>query len=151
MGMSISKINHEASDWFAGRQALPSWLHKPFSPLESREFGASADALQPGQGKCTELESVLQGLSLQRMVVGHTLRSEGISSGCGHRVWRIDVGLAASQSEAGQVGAAQVLEIVSGGARAAPEIRVLQGAVKMPGWAEPTWWEEPATAKLVTL
>ena len=47
------------------------------------------------------------------MVVGHTVRAEGISSLCDGLAWRIDVGLAATESEAGRPGveASQVLEV----------------------------------------
>jgi hypothetical protein len=55
---------------------------------------------------CATLGEVLSRLRVRRMVVGHTVQQEGISSGCDERVWRIDVGMAASYG-----GRVQVLEI----------------------------------------
>ena len=44
------------------------------------------------------------------------MRPEGISSACDGAVWRVDVGLAATESDAGKphIAASQVLEIVQG-------------------------------------
>ena len=49
-------------------------------------------------------------------MIGHTVRPEGISSACGGAAWRVDVGLAATESDAGKphIAASQVLEIVQG-------------------------------------
>jgi hypothetical protein len=44
---------------------------------------------------CTLLGEALGRLQAERMVVGHTVQKDGITSGCDGRVWRIDVGLAA--------------------------------------------------------
>jgi hypothetical protein len=44
---------------------------------------------------CTLLGEALGRLQAARMVVGHTVQKDGITSGCDGRVWRIDVGLAA--------------------------------------------------------
>ena len=44
------------------------------------------------------------------------MRPEGISSACDGAAWRVDVGLAATESDAGKphIAASQVLEIVQG-------------------------------------
>ncbi len=55
---------------------------------------------------CALLAQALSRLSVERMVVGHTVQKSGITSACDQRVWRIDVGMAAHYG--GQV---QVLEI----------------------------------------
>lgn len=44
---------------------------------------------------CELLGQALGRLQVERMVVGHTVQEQGITSGCDGRVWRIDVGLAA--------------------------------------------------------
>jgi hypothetical protein len=51
-------------------------------------------------------------LKAQRMVVGHTVQKDGITSGCNDRVWRIDVGMAKHYG-----GRPQVLEIQAGKVR----------------------------------
>jgi hypothetical protein len=48
------------------------------------------------------------------MVIGHTVQESGVSSACGGKVWRIDVGLSSYYGRK----PAQVLEIV--GDRVAP-------------------------------
>jgi hypothetical protein len=50
---------------------------------------------------------VLAALGARRMVVGHTVQKAGISSACGDRVYRIDVGLSRYYGD----GPIQVLEI----------------------------------------
>ena len=147
VSMNINTINNALSEWIAGRMAAPSWLHSDFSPLESRRYGEdSAAALNQQQsGKCAELQGLLQGLSLKRMVIGHTVRNEGISPACDNQIWRIDVGLAKSESDAGKVGATQVLEItfaddqspatVGGQIHRQVSVRVLHSAVTMPNWS----------------
>jgi hypothetical protein len=44
---------------------------------------------------CALLGEALGRLQAARMVVGHTVQKNGITSGCDGRVWRIDVGMAA--------------------------------------------------------
>ena len=44
------------------------------------------------------------------------MRPEGISSVCNGLVWRVDVGLASTESQAGRAGASQILEILSSSA-----------------------------------
>ena len=67
------------------------------------------------------------------MVVGHTVRAEGISSVCDRQAWRVDVGLASRESPAGAAGAAQVLEVEGG------RVRVLSlHAERMPRWQTET-------------
>jgi len=41
------------------------------------------------------LSRALGALGARRMVVGHTVQKGGITSACGDRVWRIDVGMSA--------------------------------------------------------
>ena len=43
--------------------------------------------------ECALLGRALDALGARRMVVGHTVQKGGISSACGERVYRIDVGL----------------------------------------------------------
>ena len=54
--------------------------------------------------------AVLARLGGTRMIVGHTPQRGGITSDCGGKLWRIDVGLAAHYG-----GVIEVLEISAGG------------------------------------
>ena len=46
----------------------------------------------PGHEDCARLAQVESRLGLARMVVGHTVQKDGVTSACGQHVWRIDVG-----------------------------------------------------------
>jgi len=81
----------------------------PEGPLWARDFAADDDPAM-----CAQLGDALSRLGTKRMVVGHTVQQDGITSACDGRVWRIDVGLAAHYG-----GPTQVLEIVG------PKVRVL--------------------------
>ncbi|MCE7892531.1 MAG: hypothetical protein DYH12_22970 [Sorangiineae bacterium PRO1] len=63
---------------------------------------------EPSSRACSALETVLGDLGVRRMVVGHTVtvQKNGVSSACGDKVWRIDVGMARHYG-----GRAAVLEI----------------------------------------
>jgi hypothetical protein len=54
------------------------------------------------------------------MVVGHTVREEGVSAVCGGAAWRIDVGLGRTEGAAGRVGASQVLELTANDSQSQP-------------------------------
>jgi hypothetical protein len=43
---------------------------------------------------CAQVAAALAALGAKRMVVGHTVQSQGITSACDGALWRIDVGLA---------------------------------------------------------
>lgn len=44
---------------------------------------------------CETLVATLNLLDADRMVVGHTVQKQGVTSGCSGRLWRIDVGMSA--------------------------------------------------------
>jgi hypothetical protein len=103
----LDRINREASDWMLGkRSALPGVLTAEDAPVWSRLYSAGTATDQV----CGLLADVLQRTGTRRMVVGHTVQPSGISSACGDRVWRIDVGLARMYG-----GPTEVLEIEPGG------------------------------------
>ncbi len=98
----VDKINEEASAWLRGPGGpLPQALTAQDGPVWDRSF-----SLDTSKEACEELALVLARTGTKRMVVGHTVQSEGISSACGGRVWRIDVGMSAHYG-----GAPSVLEI----------------------------------------
>jgi hypothetical protein len=103
----IDRINRETRDWMRGseRQA-PASIAAESAPIWVRDY--SLDPVSPRA--CEMLGEVLLALKVSRMVVGHTVQSQGISSACDDRVYRIDVGLSRYYGQ----NAIQVLEIDAG-------------------------------------
>ena len=86
----IERLNQESRDWIrADRPYPPDILLAKDGPVWSRHYSDDPDAED-----CRLLEESLDRLGARRMVVGHTVQDEGLSSACGGMVWRIDVGLA---------------------------------------------------------
>ncbi len=87
----IDRINREIQAWMAAPrlERAPSIAMTPDGPLWTRVYSDGA----PASSACDELGRVLRALSAKRLVVGHTVQEQGISSACDGRVWRIDVGL----------------------------------------------------------
>jgi hypothetical protein len=106
----IARINAEVARFIRGElPRLPAAIDGDQSPLWTRAYGA--EVVDPTT--CRMLDSVLGKLEVQRLVVGHTVQKAGISSACGDRVFRIDVGLSAYYGTA----PLQVLEIAGGKTR----------------------------------
>lgn len=85
----IARINAETSAWMRGTGRLPAIMQNDDAPIWTRRYSEP----EVGAATCSELGQVLAELHARRMVVGHTVQKHGISSACGGRVWRIDVGL----------------------------------------------------------
>ncbi len=101
----VERLNQEARDWLRNdRPYPPEILLDSDGPVWSRHYSDDPDTED-----CRLLEEALRGLAARRMVVGHTVQEEGISSACGGMVWRIDVGLARHYG-----GRPAVLEIENG-------------------------------------
>ena len=73
------------------------------------------DAVRAALGRdgFASLGRVLQQVGAKRLIVGHTVQKDGISSACQDRLFRIDVGLSAYYGN----NPVQVLEITASGAR----------------------------------
>jgi len=97
---------------------IPAILDSESAPIWSREYSDGV----PSARACDDLGAALQSLRAKRMVVGHTVQSDGITSGCNERVWRIDVGLAAHYG--GRPAALEIdgdaVKILAGAAPGAP-------------------------------
>jgi hypothetical protein len=106
----LSRINAEVSDFLAGkRSGLPPIMLAEDAPTWVRLYGApEVDA-----EACQVLGRVLQQLGAKRLVVGHTIQKQGISSACQDRLFRIDVGLSAYYGDRPP----EVLEITAAGAK----------------------------------
>ena len=104
----IERLNQETRQWIRGDEPCPPGvLLDRDGPVWSRHFSD-----QPDTEDCRLLETALERLGAERMVVGHTVQKDGISSACDGRVWRVDVGMAAHYG-----GQAAVLELANGEAR----------------------------------
>lgn len=85
----LSRMNREVSAWMAGEApAAPAIVKSEDGPIWTRRYSAA-----PDRGDCAVLEEALAAMGAKRMVVGHTVQREGITSACNEKVWRIDVGL----------------------------------------------------------
>ncbi len=97
----LERLNSEIRAWLRGEQPRPPVTKGKTSPVWTRLFSKDT-----GESECEILAEVLEQLSARRMIVGHTVQENGITSACDGKVWRIDVGMAAYYG-----GTAQVLEI----------------------------------------
>ncbi len=98
----LDRINAETSAWMRGQGQLPALMQREDAPDWLRSYSEG----EPDASTCAELRSVLARLHMRRMVVGHTVQKDGITSACNGAVWRIDVGLSDFYG-----GPTQVLEI----------------------------------------
>jgi hypothetical protein len=98
----LERMNAEIRTWLAGEGPEPEWIHGRDSLVWTRRYSD-----EPDPESCEELAAVLERLEAVRMIVGHTVHEEGITSYCDDRVWCVDVGMSAHYG-----GEPQVLEIV---------------------------------------
>ena len=98
----LERMEDEVRAWLNDEAPQPDWIRGDRSPVWTRLYSSDPDL-----SACDTLSIVLDRLGVQRMVVGHTVQTTGITSFCGGRVWCIDVGMAAHYG-----GQPEVLEIV---------------------------------------
>lgn len=103
----IDRINEETRGWLRREAEFPEILDGSESPQWTRLYSRD-----PDPEACETLRQVLEALEARRMVVGHTVQSEGITSACDGMVWRVDTGMSAYYG-----GPLQVLEIVEDSVR----------------------------------
>lgn len=105
----VGRMNAETRSWMRGeRKGLPEILSGDSAPIWSRAYSDGEVSARV----CEDLDQVLAALRVKRMVVGHTVQKNGITSACSDKVWRIDVGLAKYYR-----GTEAVLEIQNGKTR----------------------------------
>jgi hypothetical protein len=105
----VERLNQESREWLRGeRSSPPDLLLDRDGPVWSRHYSKDT-----GEDDCRLLAETLERLGASRMVVGHTVQKDRITSGCDGRVWRIDVGLARHYG-----GTPSALEIVGSEVRA---------------------------------
>ncbi|KYF85953.1 calcineurin, partial [Sorangium cellulosum] len=91
----IARINREVRAWMEGKSpSAPAVIAAEDSPVWARLYSTDP-APTPGSSPCAALDQTLAAMSAKRMVVGHTVQRNGVTSACGDKVWRIDVGMAA--------------------------------------------------------
>jgi len=99
----VETVNAEIQSWIRGEGPNPEWVHKGCcSPTWTRIYSVDVE-----DESCETLAGVLEELSAKRLIVGHSVQEEGITSYCDGKVWCIDVGMAEAYG-----GPVQVLEIV---------------------------------------
>jgi len=106
----LDRLNASTRAWLRGEGEPPAAVADPQGPLWTRLY--SQDPVSPEA--CAILGGVLSRLKAKRMVVGHTVQRQGITSACDGRIWRIDVGMSAHYG-----GSPAALEIVG------DEVRIL--------------------------
>ena len=103
----VERLNQETREWIRGDlRCPPEPLFGNDGPVWSRHYSD-----EPDEEDCRLLEDTLQRMGARRMVIGHTVQDDGISSACDGLVWRIDVGMAEHYG-----GSAAVLDLSGGGA-----------------------------------
>ena len=108
----IDAINDEAQRWLWGldgdQPPIVGTLMAEDSPVWTRVYSEPV----PTEQACAALEESLRTMNAARMVVGHTVQKDGITSACDEKVWRIDVGMSSHYG-----GTPQALEITDSGVR----------------------------------
>ncbi|WP_437962846.1 metallophosphoesterase (plasmid) [Sorangium sp. So ce119] len=89
----VGRINREVRAWMEGKASPPAVVVAEDSPVWARLYSSDPPPT-PGSSPCAALDKTLAAMSAKRMVVGHTVQRNGITSACGDKVWRIDVGMA---------------------------------------------------------
>lgn len=85
----LDRINDETRAWLLGeRSEPPRILVQEDGPIWSRMYSAA-----PGREECEILDKTLAMTGAKRMVMGHTVQRNGVTSACAEKAWRIDVGL----------------------------------------------------------
>jgi hypothetical protein len=85
----LAHINEAVRAFMLTGRRLPPSLQGEDSPVWDRLFATRSDP-----ETCALLAATLRRAQAQRLVIGHTVQPQGITSACDGRVWRIDVGLA---------------------------------------------------------
>ncbi|HEU5077034.1 MAG TPA: metallophosphoesterase [Polyangiaceae bacterium] len=86
----LDRINREVMTWMAGESSqMPPAIAAENALVWTRAYGGPE-----APDVCQVVRRVLDGLRVRRIVVGHTVQKDGVTSICDGSVWRIDVGLA---------------------------------------------------------
>ncbi|MEN8236682.1 MAG: metallophosphoesterase [Pseudomonadota bacterium] len=107
----LERINKEAQQFLRGElKNPPQFVIDSDGPIWTRRYSKG-----PSREDCAELKQVLSQLNCTRMVVGHTVQSDGIASTCDGMCWMVDIGLTFSPDKV------EVLEITPSGLKVLKE------------------------------
>ena len=84
----LAMLNLEIQRWFKGESLDLKIIDDDKAPFDSRYFAEDFT-----DNKCADLTDVLLDVGAKKMVIGHTIQSEGITSFCENKLFRIDVGM----------------------------------------------------------
>jgi Calcineurin-like phosphoesterase len=84
----LATIDAASRAWMKTGGPKPAVVTDPDGLVWTRLYGE-----EETEAACDAAEAVLNALHLDRMVVGHTIQDNGITSICDGRVWRVDVAL----------------------------------------------------------
>ena len=86
----LKALNEAGRLWLSKGGEPPAELLAPDGLVWLRDYSMP----EPTEQACADLDAALAELKVSRMVVGHTVQARGVTSACGGKVWRIDVGMA---------------------------------------------------------
>ncbi|MCP4922795.1 MAG: calcineurin [bacterium] len=101
----LENLNQEVREWLLGKTPKPTFLNDSEGPIWTRKYSRI-----PTPAAAEELKILLKSLNCKRMVVGHTVNPQGITSHFEELVWCIDTGISRFYN-----GSLQALEIHNGG------------------------------------
>ena len=85
----LDAMNDEVDAWLLAKRASPpAIVVSEDGPVWSRLYSEDETS-----AACATLSEALAAMGATRMVVGHTVQRGGVTSACGGKLWRIDVGL----------------------------------------------------------
>jgi hypothetical protein len=91
----LERVNEDVRRWLHGSHDDPQGVIQTIMAPDSLVWTRAYSDATTAEG-CRMLDQTLEALSAVRMVVGHTVQKDGITSACDDKVWRVDVGLAAA-------------------------------------------------------
>lgn len=88
--IGINAMNAAVQAWLRGGAPEPAWARDRENPTWTRLYSKEPDA-----AACDSAAVALALIGARRMVVGHSIQKNGITSYCGGAVWAIDTGMSA--------------------------------------------------------
>jgi hypothetical protein len=106
--IGLDEMNRQVQSWMRGEGPIPASINSAEGVVWNRVYSSGTSEMD-----CARLAQVLRLLSVERIVVAHTVQQQGINAACNDTAWRVDVGLASHYG-----GRPQALEIIGDSVRA---------------------------------